>query len=559
MLKSDKITALYCRLSQEDEQNGESMSIQNQRKILKEYADTNCFFNTKFFIDDGISGTSFKREGLQQMLTEVEAGNVETVIVKDLSRLGRDYLKTGELIEIVFPENNVRFIAISDSVDSAKGEQEFTGLRNWFNDIYARDTSKKIRAIKKNQAENGKRTNGAYPYGYLINPENRHQLIKDTETYHVVQAIFKMFISGKKLHEIREWLLEEKHLTPNALRYERTGVKMYGKALEFPYLWHDKTIVDMLNRREYLGHTYTLKSYRVSYKVKKTINHSFEEQLCFENTHEPLIDEETFNIAQKRLSKRTRPCKNDAIDIFSGLLFCKDCGYRMYVQRSAKVPNFRQAYVCGTYRNRLKQRCSTHYIRESVLIELVLADIRRVFYYVTTHKTEFIEKAKSKYETTLEKNIAKSRQEYHRKKSRLGELDVIFRKLYEDQVFGKLTEEQFTQMASSYDEERKLLTKQVSELEIALTSSDKRKNNISAFMKIIERYENITELDFEILHEFIDKIYIHEVDKENCTRKIEILYNYLGNVDVASDKPTLQAHIRQGLDGKYSTIVSSVT
>jgi len=559
---ANKITALYCRLSSEDMQSGESMSIQNQRKILKEYAENNHFFNIRFFVDDGISGVTFQRDGLQEMLTEVEAGNVSTVIVKDLSRLGRDYLKTGELIEIIFPENHVRFIAISDNVDTARGDEEFTGLRNWFNDFYARDTSKKIRAIKKNQAQNGKRVNGSYPYGYIPNPVDRNHLIPDPETAHVVQMIFSMYVAGERMCEIQKWLFLEKHLTPNALRFQRTGHKTYGKAMEFPYTWSDKTLCDMIVRREYLGHTYTSKTHKVSYKVKKTVFHSHEEQLEFLNTHEPLVSEETFQVAQKRVSQKNRPCKVEEIDIFSGILFCRDCGKRMYVQRGHKTLERKQAYVCGTYRNTAKmmQKCSTHYIRRSVLTELVLADIRRVLEYVTANKAGFLANAKAKHEKKVESSSVKARQEYLRDKSRLVELDTIFRRLYEDQIFGKISETQFATMVTSYDSERETLTVKIAEAESLLKKSEEHKNNAAVFVKIVEKYENVTELNYELLHELIDRIYIHEVDRENYTREIEIVYNYVGFVDdcgIGGEKPTNETYFRQG-HGKGACLVKSI-
>lgn len=561
MLQSEKITALYCRLSQEDEQSGESMSIQNQRKILKEYADSNHLFNTRFFVDDGVSGVSFQREGLQQMLAEVEAGNVATVIVKDLSRLGRDYLKTGELIEIVFPENQVRFIALSDNVDSAKGDEEFTGLRNWFNDFYARDTSKKIRTIKKNQAQNGKRVNGSYPYGYIPSPEDRNHLVPDPETAHIVQTVFKMFVAGEKIAEIQKFLYSERHLTPNALRFQRTGHKTYGKAMEYPYAWSDKTLYDMLVRREYLGHTYTAKTHKVSYKVKKTVKHSRDEQMEFLNTHEALVDENTFQIAQKRISERNRPCKEDEIDIYSGLIFCPDCGKRMYVNRGAKTLVRKHSYVCGTYRNttnKFDAKCSTHYIRKSVLDELVLADIQRVFRYITEHKTDFLANARDKYEKALEKSSLKSRQEHQRGKARLAELDTVFRRLYEDQIFGKITEAQFATMTVSYTEEREALVAKIAEIESLLKQSDEQKSNAAAFVKIVEKHENVEELSFELLHEFIDRIYIHEVDKENCIRDVEIVYNYMGDVE-SGEKPMSEHYFRQGVGNGACLIKSIVT
>ncbi len=270
MQHSDKITALYCRLSQEDLQAGESGSIQHQRMILQKYAREHNFTNTRFFIDDGVSGVSFERRGLQAMLHEVEAGRVAVVITKDLSRLGRNYLKTGELLEVIFPEHGVRYIAINDGVDTANGENEFTPLRNWFNEFYARDTSRKIRAVKQAQAQKGERVNGECPYGYLIDPKDKNHLIPDPETAFVVKQIFSMYVSGEPVRTIQEWLAQHNILTAGALRYKRTGQTRYLSSLSMPYAWPDKTLYDILSRQEYLGHTITGKTYKVSYKSKQT-------------------------------------------------------------------------------------------------------------------------------------------------------------------------------------------------------------------------------------------------------------------------------------------------
>jgi hypothetical protein len=332
--------------------------------------------------------------------------------------------------------------------------------------------------------------------------------------------------------------------------------------MEFPYTWSDKTIYDMLVRREYLGHTYTKKTHKVSYKIKKTVKHSLDEQLEFLNTHEALVDEETFQVAQKRMSERNRPMKSDEIDTYSGILFCRDCGKRMYVQRGAKTPERKHAYVCGTYRNtaKLSQKCSTHYIRKSVLDELVLADIRRVFRYVTNHKAAFMASAQSKYEKALEKTTLKSRQEHQKGKARLVELDAIFRRLYEDQIFGKLTEAQFASMTVNYNEERDALTRRIAEIHILLKKGDEQKSNTAAFVKIVDKHQSIDELDFELLREFVSKIYIHEVDKENCTREIEILYSFVGSVDVTDEheeKPSNETYFRQGV-GNGACLIKSI-
>jgi len=401
--------------------------------------------------------------------------------------------------------------------------------------------------------------NGAYPYGYIPNPQDRNHLIPDPETAHIVQTVFKMFIAGEKMSEIQKFLYTERHLTPNALRFQRTGHKTYGKAMEYPHSWSDKTLYDMLVRREYLGHTYTSKTHKVSYKIKKTVKHSRDEQIEFLNTHEPLVDEETFQIAQKRVSQRNRPCKEDEIDIYSGILFCSDCGKRMYVNRGKRTLIRKHSYVCGTYRNttaKFDAKCSTHYIRKSVLDELVLEDIRRVFRYITEHKAEFLANAKTKYEKALEKSTVKARQEHQRGKARLSELDTIFRRLYEDQIFGRISETQFATMTVSYTEERDALMTKVAELESLLKQSDEQKSNAAAFVKIVEKHENVEELTFELLHEFIDRIYIHEVDKANCTRDVEILYNYVDDVE-SSGKPSREHYFRQGV-GNGACLIKSI-
>jgi len=394
------------------------MSIQNQKIILQRYADENQLFNTQFFVDDGFSGVDFeKREGLQSMLREVEAGHVATVITKDLSRLGRNYLKTGELIEIIFPEYEVRYIAINDGVDTAREDNEFTPLRNWFNEFYARDTSKKIRAVKQAQAARGERVNGEAPYGFIIDPANKNHLLPDPETMHVVKQIFNMYVRGERICTILDWLKENKVLTPGELYYKRTGKARHPRAqLGAIYAWSDKTISDMLARKEYLGHTITAKKYTVSYKTKKERHNPPEKQHFFPNTHEALIDEATFELAQKRAATKQRPTKSNEIDLFSGLLYCADCGYKMYLQKGAGTLERKHAYTCGNYRNRARNdySCTTHYIRKTVIKELVFADLQRVLRYVKTHEQAFIQKATEYGDAEAKKLLEQKRRELDR-------------------------------------------------------------------------------------------------------------------------------------------------
>mgnify|MGYP003263512207 CR=1 FL=1 len=540
MTQADKITALYCRLSQEDMQAGESESIQNQKLILQKYADEHHFFNTRFFVDDGFSGVSFEREGLQAMLREVEAGNVATVITKDLSRLGRNYLKTGELIEIVFPEYDVRYIAINDGVDTARDDNEFTPLRNWFNEFYARDTSKKIRAVKQAKAQKGERVNGQVPYGYLADPNDRNHLIPDPETAPVVKQIFAMYIRGDRICDIQRWLRDNEILTVGELNYRRTGSTRHPRPQQGAwYNWPDKTIYDLLARQEYLGHTITGKTYKVSYKSKKTKKNPPEKQYFFPDTHEPLIDEETFSLAQKRLATRNRPTKVDEIDIFSGLIFCGDCGYKMYLIRGAGTPERKHAYTCGNYRNRARNDfvCTTHYIRKSVLKELVLADLQRVLSFVQHHEQAFIQTANEYNAQATKKALAQQRKELDKAQNRMGELNVLFRKLYEDNALGKLSDEQFAFLTSGYDEEKKTLTRRIAELTQEIDAAAERSTDVKRFVALVRKYTAIEELTYENVHEFIDRILIHELDKETNTRKVEILYSFVGRID-SGDEPT---------------------
>ena len=540
MLQAGKITALYCRLSQEDMQAGESESIQNQKLILQRYADEHFFLNTRFFIDDGFSGVSFEREGLQAMLREVEAGNVATVITKDLSRLGRNYLKTGELIEIIFPEYDVRYIAINDGVDTAREDNEFTPLRNWFNEFYARDTSKKIRAVKQAKAQRGERVNGEVPYGYIADPNDRNHLIPDPETAHVVKQIFAMYVRGDRMCEIQNWLRDNEILTVGELRYRRTGRTQHPRPqLNAWYNWPEKTLYDILARQEYLGHTITAKTYKVSYKSKKTRKNAEDKRYFFPNTHEPLIDEETFALAQKRIATRHRPTKSDEIDLFSGLLFCGDCGYKMYLQKGAGTPERKHAYTCGNYRNRARNDflCTTHYIRKSVLKELVLADLQRVMSYVKGHEQEFIQTATECSEQAMKKALGHQRKELDKAEARLGEINLLFRKLYEDNALGRLSNEQFVFLTSGYEDEKRELTKRAAELKKEIDTAAERSADVKRFVALVRRYTEISELTYENVHEFIDRILVYELDKNTNTRKIEIFYSFVGKVDTG-DQPT---------------------
>jgi DNA invertase Pin-like site-specific DNA recombinase len=517
------------------------MSIQNQKAILQRYADDNRLFNTHYFVDDGFSGVDFeKREGLQSMLREVEAGNVATVITKDLSRLGRNYLKTGELIEIIFPENDVRYIAINDGVDTAREDNEFTPLRNWFNEFYARDTSKKIKAVKQAQAARGERVNGEYPYGYIINPANKNHLLPDTETAHVVKQIFALYIAGERTCTIQNWLKENEILTPSELYYKRTGKARHPRAqLGAIYAWSDKTIHDILARKEYLGHTVTAKKSTVSYKTKKERHNPPEKQYFFANTHEPLIDEATFEQAQKRLATKTRPTRCNEIDLFSGLLYCADCNYKMYLMKGAGTLERKHAYTCGNYRNRARNNysCTTHYIRKTVIKELVFSDLQRVLSYVKANESGFIQRVTQHGEVEAKKAVSAKRREFDKSTARLNELNTLFRKLYEDSAFNRISNEQFIMLTNGYEDEKNALEIKVKKLEREINTVTERRADVDKFVKIVKQYTDIQELNYENVHEFIDRILIHEPNFETNTRKVEIFYSFVGQIDTGG-KPT---------------------
>ena len=425
--------AIYCRLSKDDDLDGTSASIENQRDMLEKFCQKQGWEVAAVYQDDGFTGLNMERPDLKRMLKAIERKQINLVITKDLSRLGRNYLQTGQLIEDFFPRNGVRYIAMNDGIDTMRDNNDIAPFKNILNEFYARDTSKKIRAVKQAKAQKGERVNGQVPYGYIADPNDRNHLLPDPETAHIVKQIFAMYVRGDRICEIQNWLREHEVLTVAELQYRRTGSHRHPRPHpNCIYNWPDKTLYDILARKEYLGHTITGKSYKVSYKSKKTKKNPEEKRYFFPNTHEPLIDEETFELAQKRIATKHRPTKVDEIDLFSGLLFCGDCGYKMYLQQGAGTLERKHAYTCGKYRNRIRtgELCTTHYIRKSVLKELVLADLQRVLSYVKEHEQEFIETANECSAKAVQKTLTQQRKELDKAQSRISELNILFRKLY---------------------------------------------------------------------------------------------------------------------------------
>lgn len=555
-LTNKKITALYCRLSQEDERLGESESIQNQKTILEHYAKEHLFTNIRFYIDDGVSGVKFDREGLQTLLADVEAGSVSTVITKDLSRLGRNYLKTGELIEIIFPENGVRYIAINDNVDTAREDNEFMPLRNWVNEFYARDTSKKIRAVKHEKAKQGKRSNGSFPYGYLVDADDRNHLLPDPETAPVVQKIFEMYISGSRIADIQDWLKENRVCTPAELHCRRNDGGSYSRPHpDCAFNWRQKTIIDILERYEYIGTTVTNKRNNVSFKSKLQKEMPNEDRFYFEGTHEPLIDKDTFEMAQKRLSTRTRYQKRSKkIDLFSGLVFCADCGKKMYSLHGSEEKKG-AAYTCSSYRNQNRASqlitCSMHYIRQGILMELVLKELRRVVYYVNNNEQEFISTANKTVETDNEMTVAQLKRERQKAEHRISELNTLFRKSYEDNALGKISDEQFSFLTADFDREKRELEDKAAELKRKIDLPVDCSLNAQKFVAYCKKHAGLSELNYENVHELVDRILIHELDETSLTKQIEVYYAFVGKIpndgeqiEVSYNAPRLKSVVR---------------
>lgn len=531
MTQPNKITALYCRLSKDDADFGDSNSIVNQKKILEMYAQDNGFEPYQFYVDDGYSGVAFdNRPDFQRMLADMKDGKISTVITKDLSRFGRNYLLVGGFLQIEFPEYDVRYIAINDNIDTNDGDDEFTELRSLFNEWYVRDCSKKIKAVKLAQALRGERVNGAYPYGYMVSPDDKNKLIPDPETSPVVRKIFALYADGESMAAIQRYLKEHKIMTPKARFYSLKG-NIKNKALLDPYVWSEKTLYDMFERREYLGHTYLRKKTKLSYKSKNEKKNPIEEQLLFENTHEPLIDEDTWNVVQKRRANRTRPVKTGEIDDLSGLLFCPACGNRLCLHRSKSTPKRKEYYCCRkAYSIKDVDICTAHLIRRDAIRELVLRDLQRVTAEVKLHRNEFIEKCKNGEDTEHQKELSAMQRELAKAEKRISELDLLFTKMYEDFALGRIKQEQFDLLSDNFGKEKNDLTEKCAEYRKALAEFKDTKNNIDKFLKIVDKYADIQELSYSLVREFIEKIYVYDADKINHTQKIEIYYNFVGMI-----------------------------
>ena len=532
IVKNDKITALYCRLSRDDELQGDSNSIINQKAILQKYADDNGFGNTMFFVDDGYSGTNFDRPDWERLISLAEDGKIGTVIVKDMSRLGRDYLKVGYYTEVFFPGLDIRFIAINNGVDSAnQQDSDFTPFLNIINEWYAKDTSKKIRAVFKAKGQSGKPLCTNPPYGYVKDPEDKSRWIIDPEAAEVVREIFSLCVKGYGPTQIAKELTRRQIENPVA-HARRQGLTLPAKTLDDdPCAWHDSTVARLLTRVEYLGHTANFKTYRKSYKNKKQMHNDRSEWQIFENTHEDIIDQETFDIVQKIRDGRRRLTPMGEMPILSGMLFCADCGAKLYQVRGRGWEHSKEYFVCATYRKQ-KGKCSSHQIRNVVIEQLLLDDIRRVTAYAREHEDEFVRLVTQKSKQETERNLRESKKELEAAKARVTKLDGIIQRLYEDNIEGKVSDERFAKLTATYEAEQRQLEYRITELQSFMANAKNESLGVDTFLSMVRRYTDIKELDAELIRVFVEKILVYKAEKVDGHRvqRIKIIYNGIGEI-----------------------------
>ena len=538
-MRNEKITPLYERLSRDDELQGESNSISNQKQMLEDFARRNGLPNPTHFIDDGISGTRFDRPGFLAMMEEVEAGRVEAIVIKDMSRLGRDYLKVGQVMEVL-RQRGVRLIAINDGVDSLKGDDDFTPFRNIMNEFYARDTSRKIRSVFKAKGMSGKHLTGTVIYGYLWDEKREHWLV-DEEAAEVVRRIFSLTLEGYGPYQIACKLSADRIEIPvvHLARFNE-GVNR-SKPVKDPYGWGSSTIVNILKKREYLGHTINFKT-RKHFKDKKSHYVSEDEWTIFENTHEAIIDQQTFDLVQKiRSNVRRYPNGWGEAAPLTGLLYCADCGGKMYVHRTNNGKRISQ-YTCSNY---TKVPCGTlcptqHRINESAVLTLVSDTLRAIAEYSRNDRTEFIHTVQETQVAQQSADISKKRRRLAAAQKRAGELEKLICKIYEDNALGKLPDARYKALDAQYAKEQDALEIEIAELEKAVTGYEQSQKSAEKFIALIDKYENFDTLTNTMLNEFVEKILVHERARkgsQDTTQEIEIYFNFLGRYIPPSLQP----------------------
>lgn len=549
-VKKIKYTALYERLSRDDEMQGESNSIVNQKRYLEEYAQAQGFKNIRHFTDDGYSGTNFKRPGFQKMIAAIEAGEIDVVCVKDLSRFGRDYLKVGFYTEIMFPEKGVRFIAINNSVDSANPtENDFTPFLNIMNEWYAKDTSNKIRTIFRSRMQDGKRCSGAIPYGYRRDPEDKNHLLIDEEAAKVVRRIYQMVIDGMGSQAIANQLTADNVLIPSAYLEQSEHGESRNHSYHDPCRWNCTAVSYILDKQEYMGHTVLGKTICENFKTKKRRKARPDELIIFENTHEPIIDAETWHLVQKLRRRTRRKLANGSYSHrLSGLVYCADCGKRLSYSSpqsqhrpDGKTYDADSSFRCPTYKS-MYGECTMHYIKSSTLDKLVDEAVRKIARYVLRNEQAFLEQVRVLTSADQKHTQSEDKKELVNIKKRIAELDNYIKRLYEGNASGKIPDRQFEKLMAQYDSEQQELEERVKEIEVSIHEIQQESENGQQFVRLVQKYRDLTEIDQTALNEFIDKVVVHEATggrTADRSQQIDIYFNFIGQFMVEDTEEEL--------------------
>ena len=525
--QSEKITALYCRLSRDDEQEGTSGSIKNQQSILEKYAKDNGFKNTRVFIDDGWSGTTFARPAFTDIMELAEKGMIGTLIVKDHSRLGRNRLVVGQLLEEGFDSLGVRYIAIMDNIDTEKGISDLVPMQDLFNEWHAKNTSQKVRNVFKNKGMSGVPLTTNPPFGYMKNPDDKKEWIIDEEAAKTVRQIFALCVEGLGPTQIAKRLKAAKVLTPT--EYWNSIGRNCSKPPTVPYNWCSATVADILAKQEYCGDTVNFRSTTKSFKNKTKIERPQEEWKIFPNTHPAIIDREVFELVQELRQHRRRPTKSGIVSWFSGLLYCADCEEKLYYSVTNNYKREQAYFFCSSFRKN-SDECSAHYIREKVVMENALESMRRILLNVQAFEKEFARKQMECYSEDKKRELAEKRRELNKAKKRIAEIDGLIQKLYEDNAIGKISDERYATLSMSYEEEQRALKSALPDIENYLETETDKTESLQRFIEKVKRITEIKELTAELVHEFIDKIVVHAPRYLDGKRVqlIDIYYNGVG-------------------------------
>lgn len=551
------ITALYCRLSRDDGADGDSNSISNQKRMLSKYAKEHGFDNTRFYVDDGYTGTNFNRPGFLKMLEDMDAGYVSTLIIKDMSRLGRDYLQSGYYTESYFPDRNIRFIAINDGVDSINGDNEFIPFRNIMNEMYARDISRKVRSAHRIRGNMGEPL-GQPPYGYMKSPENKKKWIIDPPAAAVVRKIFRLFLEGKGIDTIARMMQEDGHLNCTAY-WQSKGIGRGGKKVQpNPYKWKCSTISGILQRQEYCGDIINFKTTSRSFKNRRRIDNAPEDRVIFKDVHEPIISREDFEIVQKlagNVKRRPPKPENGDKNIFCDLLYCADCGKKLWYHTNTNNSNIHY-FSCSNYVKDYRGTCPTrHYIRVEGVEQVVIRELARLAAYLEEDEEAFVEllAKKSEKDAQMERKLLQN--ELQSSIARNEAVARLFEKLYEDNATGKVTDDWFMQLSHKYELERVALKERINEIQIKLHDMDHHKQGYERFVSIIRKLLDMEVLTFPILRELIDRIEVYEAEGtgKNRTQRIAIYYRFVGYLELPAGKinPHYTADLRRGVAIEY--------